>query len=97
MKKESPSKPAATESPKQAQPPKPDSTLTDTTDKQVVREFLSGDYCFQGVSIDMMKYFIFIHIIIKYAISHQEVSTKKIITSYFLYRNKLLAFHDIRL
>ena len=48
MKKESPSKPAATESPKQAQPPKPDSTLTDTTDKQVVREFLSGDYCFQG-------------------------------------------------
>ena len=54
MKKESPSKPAATESPKQAQPPKPDSTLTDTTDKQVVREFLSGDYCFQGVSIDMM-------------------------------------------
>ncbi|CAG2249971.1 ERLEC1 [Mytilus edulis] len=28
--------------------PKPDTTLTDTTDKQVLREFLSGDYCFQG-------------------------------------------------
>ncbi|XP_063426801.1 endoplasmic reticulum lectin 1-like [Mytilus trossulus] len=44
MKKEEPPKPPST--PKQ--PQKPDTTLTDTTDKQVLREFLSGDYCFQG-------------------------------------------------
>ena len=49
MKKEDPI-PKPTSPPKQTEAQKPDTTLTDTTDKQVLREFLSGVYCFQGVS-----------------------------------------------
>lgn len=36
---------------KEPPPPKPvDTTLSSTTDNQVLRDFLSGDHCLQGVS-----------------------------------------------